>query len=80
MPMPRVRFTVRRMTVAVAISGVVFGLLVLAYREGNRRINLVEAGYCRSRAEEETDPVQKAIWVERAAKLDRIARDYGHGW
>ena len=36
-PLPRPRFTLRQIMVVIANSGVVFGLLVLAYREGNHR-------------------------------------------
>ena len=35
------RMTTRRLMIEVAFVGVVLGLLVAAYREGNRQLNLV---------------------------------------
>ncbi len=77
MRMPRM--TTRSLMVEVAIMGSILGLLVLAYGEGHRQINLVESDYYHFRVSEETDPVREAEWVERAGYHDRMVRYYGRG-
>jgi hypothetical protein len=72
----RVRFTVRRMMVAVAVSAVALGFLVLAHREVNYRICLVEAENYHYRAQEETDPARKAEYARLATEYDRLKRYY----
>jgi type II secretory pathway component PulJ len=76
MRLTRVRFTVRRMMVAVAISAVVLGCLVLAHREVNYQHSLVEAEYYHYRAEEVTNPALKAEYAELATRYDRLKRYY----
>ena len=79
MRLTRVRFTVRQMMIAVAISAVALGCLVLAYREANYQICLVEAEYYHYRAKEETNPVLKAEYAERTAEYERLKHYYGSG-
>jgi hypothetical protein len=80
MRLTHVRFTVRRMMAGVAIFAVVLGLLVLADREANRQINLVESEHWHYRASVEKAPARKAELLKRAETHDRLIRYYEFGW
>ena len=80
MRLPRLRLSERRIMAWVAVLAVVLGLLILAYREASRQINVVESEYYHRRAREETNPGLKAEWVKRAKQHDHLILYYGFGW
>ena len=77
MRLPRVRFTVRRLMIAVAILAAFLGGSISAYRWCMREICLTEASYFRDRSARSGNPVFKAENDEMAAHYERLWRSYG---
>jgi hypothetical protein len=79
MRLTRVRFTVRRLMIAVAFLAVALGGSISAYRWGMREICLVEADYFRDRSARAASPMLRAENNEMVTFYERRWRSFGGG-